>query len=117
LGLNDLLPIDRSVHSALPFRKKKPFSLLFPGANPDAIDLMERCLTFNPKRRIEVEEALAHPYLQVCHSHIPSGPILNGYIIQPYHDPQDEPTAAPLPLSFFDFDNGEQLSKEQLKRN
>ncbi|KAF9512904.1 hypothetical protein BS47DRAFT_1297060 [Hydnum rufescens UP504] len=91
-------PRSREYIRALPFRKKKPFSLLFPGANPDAIDLMERCLTFNPKRRIEVEEALAHPYLQ------------------PYHDPQDEPTAAPLPLSFFDFDNGEQLSKEQLKQ-
>jgi mitogen-activated protein kinase 1/3 len=30
-----------------------------------AIDLMEKCLTFSPKRRIEVGEALKHPYLQV----------------------------------------------------
>ena len=51
---------------ALPFRKKKPFVTLFPGANPQAIDLMEKCLTFSPKRRIDVNEALAHPYLAVC---------------------------------------------------
>jgi len=50
---------------ALPFRKRKPFNTLFPKANPLAIDLMEKCLTFNPKRRIEVEDALAHPYLEV----------------------------------------------------
>ncbi|CDO76781.1 hypothetical protein BN946_scf184978.g10 [Trametes cinnabarina] len=82
---------------ALPFRKKKPFSTLFPNANPLAIDLMEKCLTFSPKRRIEVEDALKHPYLEA------------------YHDPLDEPTAEPLDPSFFDFDNGDPLSKEQLK--
>ncbi|KAJ8462527.1 hypothetical protein ONZ51_g10846 [Trametes cubensis] len=82
---------------ALPFRKKKPFSSLFPNANPLAIDLMEKCLTFSPKRRIEVEDALKHPYLEA------------------YHDPQDEPTAEPLDPSFFDFDNGDPLNKEQLK--
>lgn len=26
---------------------------------------MEKCLTFSPKRRIDVEEALEHPYLEV----------------------------------------------------
>lgn len=50
---------------ALPFRKRTPFSQLFPKANPLAIDLMESCLTFNPARRITVEQALAHPYLEV----------------------------------------------------
>lgn len=72
---------------ALPFRKKKPFSQLFPEANPlvrpwsrwakpttctgadlyamQALDLMEKCLTFSPKRRIDVNEALQHPYLAV----------------------------------------------------
>jgi serine/threonine protein kinase len=31
-----------------------------------ALDLMEKCLTFSPKRRINVEDALQHPYLEVC---------------------------------------------------
>jgi mitogen-activated protein kinase 1/3 len=82
---------------ALPFRKKKSFQALFPGANPLAIDFLEKCLTFSPKRRIEVGEALKHPYLA------------------PYHDPQDEPTAEPIDPSFFDFDNGENSKKEALK--
>nr|AEK69398.1 mitogen activated protein kinase [Rhizoctonia solani] len=82
---------------ALPFRKKKNFAQLFPNANPLAVDLMEKCLTFNPKRRIDVVQALAHPYLE------------------PYHDEEDEPNAPPLDASFFDFDNGVELPKEQLK--
>lgn len=82
---------------ALPFRKKRPFSTLFPNANPLAIDLLEQCLTFNPKRRIQVNEALEHPYLE------------------PYHDPMDEPIAPPLDQSFFHFDGGTPLSKERLK--
>jgi len=82
---------------ALPFRRKKSFSQMFPNANPLAIDLMEKCLAFSPKRRLDVSEALQHPYLQ------------------PYHDAEDEPTAEPLDPTFFDFDIGEPLSKEQLK--
>jgi mitogen-activated protein kinase 1/3 len=82
---------------ALPFRKKKSFQGLFPTASPLAIDFLEKCLTFSPKRRIEVGEALKHPYLAS------------------YHDPQDEPTAEPIDPSFFDFDNGENSKKEALK--
>ena len=29
-----------------------------------ALDLVEKMLTFNPDRRIKVEETLAHPYLE-----------------------------------------------------
>lgn len=49
---------------ALPFRKKKPFAQLFPNANPLAVDFLTKTLTFDPKKRITVEEALAHPYLE-----------------------------------------------------
>ncbi|KAF5310982.1 hypothetical protein D9619_008277 [Psilocybe cf. subviscida] len=97
---------------ALPFRRKKNFQQMFPGANPLvratpscnpfvlrvlAIDLMEKCLAFSPQSRLDVSEALRHPYLA------------------PYHDVDDEPTAEPLDPSFFDFDIGEPLSKEELK--
>ncbi|KAI0942161.1 hypothetical protein AcV7_002673 [Taiwanofungus camphoratus] len=53
---------------ALPFRKRKPFAQLFPNASPLAVDFLTRSLTFDPKKRITVEEALAHPYLEayVC---------------------------------------------------
>ena len=49
---------------ALPFRKRRPFQTLFPNASPQAIDFLTKTLTFDPKKRITVEEALAHPYLE-----------------------------------------------------
>ena len=83
---------------SLPFRRKIPSKALFPKANDLALDLLERLLAFNPAKRITVEDALRHPYLE------------------PYHDPDDEPTAPPIPDGFFDFDkNKDALSKEQLK--
>lgn len=83
---------------SLPFKKKIPWKAMFPKTSDLALDLLEKLLAFNPVKRISVEEALKHPYLE------------------PYHDPEDEPTAAPIPEEFFDFDkNKDNLSKEQLK--
>jgi mitogen-activated protein kinase 1/3 len=83
---------------SLPFKKKIPLKALFPKTSDLALDLLEKLLAFNPVKRITVDEALKHPYLE------------------PYHDPEDEPTADPIPEEFFEFDrNKEQLSKEELK--
>ena len=83
---------------SLPFKKRIPFNVMFPKTSPMALDLLEKLLMFNPQKRITVEEALKHPYLE------------------PYHDPEDEPTARPLEPDFFDFDrNKDDLTKEQLK--
>jgi serine/threonine protein kinase len=35
----------------------------YPGAPPEAIDLLTQLLHFNPSKRLTVQEALAHPYL------------------------------------------------------
>lgn len=84
---------------SLPFKKRTLFRSLFPNANLLAIDLLDKMLTFNPAKRITVEEALKHPYLE------------------PYHDPDDEPTAPQIPEEFFDFDRRkEELSVEELKK-
>lgn len=46
-----------------------------PEADPNALDLLDKMLTFNPNKRITVEEALAHRYFSQ------------------YYDPADEPVA------------------------
>lgn len=51
----------------LPFMPKKTFPSLFPQANPDALDLLDKMLAFDPSSRISVEQALEHPYLHIWH--------------------------------------------------
>jgi mitogen-activated protein kinase 7 len=46
---------------------KRPFPSLFPNANPDALDLLDHMLAFDPSSRISVETALEHPYLHIWH--------------------------------------------------
>lgn len=65
----------------LPYMHKIPFARLFPNANPDALDLLDRMLAFDPSSRISVEEALEHPYLHI------------------WHDATDEPSC-PTPFDF-----------------
>ena len=65
----------------LPYMQKIPFHQLFPRANPDALDLLDRMLAFDPSQRIGVEEALEHRYLSI------------------WHDASDEP-AAPTTFDF-----------------
>ena len=51
-------------------------SKLFPGASPLAVDLLGRMLQFDPRQRISVEQALAHPWLAQLHDEAaePSAP-------------------------------------------
>jgi len=89
----------RQYMMSLPFYQKKDFRVLYPQANPQALDLLDRLLTFNPDDRITVEEALSHPYVSA------------------YHEPQDEPVAPPLPPNFFDFESNQQnMSGEDMRR-
>ena len=46
---------------------KVAFQRLFSNANPDALDLLDRMLAFDPSSRISVEEALEHRYLHIWH--------------------------------------------------
>jgi p38 MAP kinase len=71
----------RFIHS-LPKAQKIDFRRCFPGANPLAIDLLERMLDLDPDTRITAEQALAHEYLKQ------------------YSDPSDEPVSLPYDQSF-----------------
>ena len=82
---------------ALPRAPKARFHEMYPGANPLAIDLLQKMLEFHPERRITVEEALAHPYLASL------------------HDPTVEPASEePAPFEF-DFED-EELREDDLRR-
>ncbi|KAG1889639.1 CMGC MAPK protein kinase [Suillus fuscotomentosus] len=86
------------LYRALPIRKGRKFQSLFPKATPEAIDFLQRTLTFDPKKRLTVDEALNHPYLAA------------------YHDPEDEPVVASLDPDYFDFDQfKDDLTKADLK--
>ncbi|KAG6390362.1 hypothetical protein SASPL_148096 [Salvia splendens] len=78
----------------LPPYNRQSFTEKFHHVNPLAIDLVEKMLTFDPRQRITVEGALAHPYLNSL------------------HDISDEPVCE-TPFNF-DFEQ-HALTEEQMK--
>lgn len=68
----------RNYISLLPVRQRTPWKKLYPQASDLALNMLDFLLTFNPNRRVSVEEALKHPYLAQ------------------YYDPTDEPVAPQL---------------------
>jgi serine/threonine protein kinase len=46
---------------SLPKKDQLNLHELIPYSNPQAIDLLQKMLIFNPTKRIQIEEALAHP--------------------------------------------------------
>jgi len=74
----------------LPNDSPPPLSAQFPNTPPNALDLMRRMLSIRPRKRITVEDSLAHPFFAQLHS------------------PDDEPAAE----AAFDFS----FEKEKLHR-
>ena len=54
--------------SRLPDTPKRGLQSYFPKATPDAISLLSQMLQIHPNRRVDVEAALAHPYLAQLHN-------------------------------------------------
>eukprot|EP00163_Fabomonas_tropica_P015166 TRINITY_DN2770_c0_g1_i2.p1 TRINITY_DN2770_c0_g1~~TRINITY_DN2770_c0_g1_i2.p1 ORF type:complete len:369 (+),score=75.72 TRINITY_DN2770_c0_g1_i2:386-1492(+) len=84
----------RNYIRSMPYKVKIPFGKIYPNASPAALDLLDKMLTFDPRKRISTEECLAHPYLSAL------------------HDPTDEPTCHEL--FNFDFEQ-QQLTKPLLR--
>ena len=70
-----------------PKKPPKDLKSVFRGVNPKAIDLIQKMLEFSPNKRITVEDALAHPYLERLHC------------------PEDEPAADLLSAYDFQFED------------
>lgn len=80
----------------MPKKAARPMSMICRDANPQAVDLLEKLLTFNPIKRYTVEQALAHPYLANLHSE------------------DDEPSCNPVSMFDFEFER-QQLDMEDYK--
>ena len=70
----------RNYVACLKPRQKQPFAHLYPHSDKNALDLLDRLLSFDPNKRIDACDALAHPYLKQ------------------HYDPSDEPTV-PCPFT------------------
>ncbi|KAK3865977.1 hypothetical protein Pcinc_028453 [Petrolisthes cinctipes] len=76
----------RNYIRSLPHMRKKDFRQVFRGANPLAVDLLEKMLELDSERRVTAAGALAHPYLAQ------------------YADPSDEPDSDQYDQSFEDME-------------
>lgn len=76
----------RNYIRSMKYMEKKNFSEYFKGANPLAIDLLEKMLELDADKRIHAGQALSHPYLAQ------------------YADPSDEPISLAYDQTFEDFD-------------
>ncbi|KAG8142821.1 hypothetical protein E2320_006018 [Naja naja] len=65
----------RKYIESLPYMPQQDLKVVFRGANPLAVDLLQKMLILDSDKRITASEALAHPYFAQ------------------YHDPEDEPEA------------------------
>jgi len=50
------------------YLRKNGLDALYPDADDDSMDLLKKLLTFNPSKRITVEQALEHPYVAQFHN-------------------------------------------------
>ena len=45
-------------------KAKTPLKEIYPGSTDESIDFLNKTIIFNPKKRLTIDEALAHPLLQ-----------------------------------------------------
>ena len=60
-------PFATTMLDSLPPPRTKDLTQIFPQAEPEAIDLIKKCLQFNPTKRPSAAEILKHPYVAKFH--------------------------------------------------
>ncbi|EFC37688.1 predicted protein [Naegleria gruberi] len=79
-----------------PYRKRKDFKKLFPDANPEALDLLEKMLEFSPEKRITVSDSLRQPYLDSMANHMDEDEDANnGFVTRDFEYRFDESWEVP----------------------
>jgi len=61
-------PFAATMIDSVPLSRHRPPHEMFPMASPEALDLIKRCLQFNPGKRLTAFEALRHPYVAQFHN-------------------------------------------------
>jgi mitogen-activated protein kinase 15 len=61
-------PFASTMIDSVPLVRVRGPSEMFVSASPDALDLIKKCLQFNPDKRITAFEALRHPYVAQFHN-------------------------------------------------
>jgi mitogen-activated protein kinase 1/3 len=64
---------------------KKDFNKILKCENPDAVDLVEKMLVFNPEKRYSIEQCLNHPYLKTMREGM-EDPVFNGKVNLDFDD-------------------------------
>jgi mitogen-activated protein kinase 15 len=61
-------PFAKTMLTSVPNPRPRPLEAMFPNAPPEGLDLIRKCLQFNPANRITMDEAVQHPYLAQFHN-------------------------------------------------
>lgn len=88
----------REYLSSMPICPRASFRQLFAGASPEALDFLEHTLQFDPLKRMTVEQALSHPF------------------VQGYHTDQSEVAVPSLPQQFFHLDLKKDVHTEEVRQ-
>jgi len=60
-------PFAATMLESLPQTQRKPLEAMYSTCSAEALNLLQRCLAFNPDKRITALEALEHPYVAQFH--------------------------------------------------